>query len=135
MTYLPFTDNSLVIRGEFSDDTAWNSIKSAITARVGEFRAYVDSVDNAELEGVLPETIPSLIRPGAYLSFVFIVDRKTFTHPDHPILVVDLIDEPGRTFRVIPSKMWSVENNLSLANLDFADFVESVDDEGIYRGF
>jgi hypothetical protein len=135
VTYLPVTDNALVIRAEFSDDIAWDSIKSAITAPVGEFRAYVDFVDDPELEGVLPEMIPSLIQPGAYRSFVFIVDRKTFTHPDRPILVVDLIDEPGRTFRVIPSEMWSVENNLSLANLDFADFVESLDDEGVYRGF
>ena len=135
MTHLPVTDNALVIRAEFSDDVAWESIKSEITAPVGDFRAYVDFVDDRELEGVLAEMIPSLIQPGADRSFVFIVDRKTFTHPDHPILVVDLIDEPGKTFRVIPSEMWSVENNLSLANLDFADFAESVDDEGIYRGF
>jgi uncharacterized protein DUF6924 len=47
---------------------------------------------------------------------------------------VDLTDEPGKTFRVIPAEMWSVENNFSLANLDFADFVEAVDNEGIYRG-
>jgi hypothetical protein len=31
--------------------------------------------------------------------------------------------------------MWSVENNLSLANLDFVDFAESVDDTGVFRGF
>jgi len=31
--------------------------------------------------------------------------------------------------------MWDVENNLSLAILDFADFADAVDKDGIFRGF
>jgi hypothetical protein len=31
--------------------------------------------------------------------------------------------------------MASVENNLSIANMDFIDFAESVDEDGIFRGF
>jgi hypothetical protein len=59
----------------------------------------------------------------------------SLTHPEHPILVVDLFDEPGRTFRVVPSEMWSVENNLSIANMGFEDFVGAVDRDGVFRGF
>ena len=66
---------------------------------------------------------------------MFIVDARAIAHPDHPIVVVDVYDEPGRTFRVIPSEMWAVENNLSLANMDFAEFAEAVDQDGIFRGF
>ena len=51
------------------------------------------------------------------------------------MLVIDLADQPGRTFRVIPSEMWSVENNLSLANMDFDEFADAVDAAGIFRGF
>lgn len=29
----------------------------------------------------------------------------TLSHPEHPLLVMDLSEEPGRTFRVIPSEM------------------------------
>ena len=57
------------------------------------------------------------------------------SHPEHPILVVDLNDEPGRAFRVVPREMWSVENNLSLANLDYRDFADDVGPDGIFRGF
>jgi hypothetical protein len=39
------------------------------------------------------------------------------------------------TFRVVPAEMWSVQNNLSIANLDWEDFAGSLDDEGICRGF
>jgi hypothetical protein len=31
--------------------------------------------------------------------------------------------------------MWSVENNLSLANMDFDEFADAVDAAGIFRGF
>jgi hypothetical protein len=30
--------------------------------------------------------------------------------------------------------MWSVQINLSLANMDWEDFADDVDDEGIFRG-
>ncbi|MGF1574758.1 MAG: hypothetical protein ACFCU9_02240 [Cyanophyceae cyanobacterium] len=33
-------------------------------------------------------------------TFAFIADRATFTSPEHPVLVVDLYEEPGRTFRL-----------------------------------
>jgi uncharacterized protein DUF6924 len=31
--------------------------------------------------------------------------------------------------------MWGVENNLSLANMDFEEFADSVDADGVFRGF
>jgi hypothetical protein len=133
--HLPATNSSIVVRTDFSDDAAWESIKGAITAPVGEFMAYVDFVDDPEYEDLSVEKLPSLIAPDGYRAFVFLVDRVSLSHPELPILVVDLVDEPGRTFRVIPSAMWSVENNLSLANLDFVDFADSVDDTGVFRGF
>ena len=67
--------------------------------------------------------------------FVFLVDAEAMFQPDHPVLVVDLSEEAGRTFRVIPSEAWGVENNLRLANMDFADFADAVDDGGVFRGF
>ena len=72
---------------------------------------------------------------GSGHTFLFVVDRTAITHPDRPVLVVDLNEEPGRTFRVIPSKIWGVENNLSIANMDFGEFADAVDSEGVFRGF
>jgi hypothetical protein len=50
-------------------------------------------------------------------------------------LVVDLDETPGRTFRVVPSEAWGVENSLSLANMGFEEFAEAVDEHGVFRGF
>jgi hypothetical protein len=133
--HLPATNNAIVVRTDFSDDVAWESIKAAITAPVDEFMAYVDFIDDPEYEDLSVEKLPSLIAPDGDRAFIFLVDGISLSSPERPILVVDLVDEPGRTFRVIPSAMWSVENNLSLANLDFVDFAESVDDTGVFRGF
>jgi hypothetical protein len=74
--------------------------------------------------------------PAGYrLSFVFVVDRETVGNPEFPILVVDLHHQRGRGFRAIPSTIQSIENNLSIANMDFFEFANSVDADGVFRGF
>ncbi len=135
MKHIPETKNALVLRTDFSDAAAWQSICAAIREPVGGFKAYVDFVSDPQYDGITAEHLPSLIPQGSNHTFMFIVDRTALSHPDHPILVVDLYTEPGRTFRVIPSEMWGVENNLSIANMDFAEFADSADPDGVFRGF
>ena len=135
MKNIPATTNAPVLRTDFSDDDAWISICAAIRKPVGEFQAYVDFVSDPAFSGIDTEQVLLLIPKNSKHQFIFVVDRIALSHPDHPILVVDLLTELGRTFRVIPSEMWGVENNLSLANMDFAEFADSVDPDGIFRGF
>jgi hypothetical protein len=138
MKPLPRTENSLVLRTDFSDDDGWASICKAIQkpSPLG-FRAYVKCVSDPEYDGLTVEQLLALNPLSTDHTFVFIVDQMALSHRDRPILVVDLFEEQaGRTFRVIPSEMWSVENNLSLANMDFEDFADiaNMDAEGIFRG-
>jgi len=35
--------------------------------------------------------------------------------PEHPVLVVHLVDEPGRSFRALPDEVQANDNNLSTA--------------------
>jgi len=95
----------------------------------------VDFVSDPKYDGLTADQLPSLLSEDSPLSFALIIDRTALSHPDHPILVIDLRDEPGRTFRVIPSALWEVENNLSIANMGFDEFANAVDQEGIFRGF
>lgn len=62
------------------------------------------------------------------------MDSLTISNSEHPILCVDLSDQLGKYFRVIPSEMWAVENNLTISNSDFDDFYEICGSDGIYRG-
>lgn len=135
MNQLPETDNVLVLRTDFSDDAAWQAICAAIQAPVGPFRAYVDCVSSRTYDGITMEEIVALIPTDFEHDIVFVVDSETLSHPEHPVLVVDAYAEPGRSFRVIPAEVWGVENNLSLANMDFAEFADAVDADGVFRGF
>ena len=142
MKSIPKTEHVLVLRTDFSDDSAWTSICVVIQEAMGEFRDRVDCLSDPEYDGMTVEQLTASLaplvgerKPFEYQeSFMFIVDRIALTHPDHPILVVDLYDEGGRTFRVIPSEIRDVEINLWLGNLDFDDFADHVDEDGIFRG-
>ena len=58
------------------------------------------------------------------------------THPDHALLVLDLLEESaGGEFRAVPSAVQSIENNLSIGNMDFDDFATAAGDDGVFRGF
>jgi hypothetical protein len=135
MKPIPETTNAAVLRTDFSNDAAWRAICDEIQAPVGDFIATVDCVSDRAFEGLLPTEVADLVRPDSRHTFLFLVDRHTVEDPEHPVVAVDLYAEPGRSFRVIPSEMWGVENNLSLANMDFEEFADSVDADGVFRGF
>ena len=59
----------------------------------------------------------------------FVADSVALTLPDHPVLVVDLLDD-RQPFRCILSELWGVENNLNLANLGWEEC-----QGGVFRGF
>jgi tetratricopeptide (TPR) repeat protein len=134
---IPTTENTLVLRTDFSDEPAWKSLCAAIQEPDEEFgfTANVDFVSDPKYDGLTADQLPSLLSEDSPLSFVFIIDRLALSHPDHPILVIGLQDKPGRTFRVISSALWEVENNLSIANMGFEEFASAVDQDGIFRGF
>jgi len=112
MKRVPETTNAVVLRTDFSDDAEWTSLCAAIQAPVGMFRAYVDCISDPDYDGLTPEQLPALTAAASGHGFIFLVDGTTIAHPEHPVLVMDLRHGPGRTFRVVPSEMWGVENNL-----------------------
>lgn len=137
---LPCVDTALLVRTNFNDDAAWHDVCAAATAPVDAgggdtFTAAVECVSDPRFDGLTVDQLLSFTPKGFEPSFVFLVDAETIGHDEHPIVVVDLHQEYGRTFRVVPSEMWSVENNLSLANMDFSEFADAVDSDGLFRGF
>lgn len=138
MTSLPQPDDltSLVLRVDFSDDAAWESIR----AELDEFTegGGATCVDDPEFEGV---SIGALIEADAVadeeeqLTYLFLAGKTSMTDDEHPLLAVDLFDEPGRTFRVPPRWFVNVSANLCIANMDFAEYADEVDDTGTFRGF
>lgn len=137
MKPLPYRGVALVVRTDFSDDQVWEAIGVAIREPTAEgWGAGVELVDDVAFRDLTKEQLLGLLPEGDRRPFfLMIVDNVTVGAPDRPILVVDLWRAPGREFRAVPRAVQSIENNLSLANLDFRDFADSVDEHGVFRGF
>ena len=137
MEMLPKTKDSPVIRTEFDDEGAWEAICELIRQPQpdgigGQFYAYVTFVDDPAFRDLTAQEL--LERVPDYRSFLMIVDKGAVQSPEYPILVIDLNCRRGRTFRAIPAQIQSIQNNLSLANMDFAEFADYVDEDGVFRG-
>jgi hypothetical protein len=135
MKPIPQTTDAPVLRTDFSDQGAWNDVCAEIRQPVDGFLAYVEFIDDPQYAGVTVDELPGIISGDSGHGYIFVADQVTMSVPDHPLLVVDLVTEPGRTFRAIPSMVQSIENNLSIANMDFAEFADNVDESGVFRGF
>lgn len=138
MNKIPLTNNPLVIRTDFDDESAWHALCDLVRAPVqdgaDEFYAYVDFLSSIEYRGIGKKALLKRLSDPYSHNVLFIVDRITLTQRELPILIVDLSRVPGRDFRAIPTQIPAIQNNLSISNMDFAEFSAAIDD-GIFRGF
>jgi hypothetical protein len=137
MNPIPYTENPLVLRTDFSNQNVWDAICSIIRKPVGifRFRANVEFLDNPDYDGIDKQQLLRLLAKNYNHTFIFVVDQPAISLPDFPVLVIDLFEGSGREFRTIPSQIQGIENNLSIANMDFEEFATAVDESGIFRGF
>ncbi|MGA2880469.1 MAG: hypothetical protein ABSG13_16095 [Bryobacteraceae bacterium] len=110
-------------------------IGAPVPAVDGPFYAYVEFLDDTDFLNLNKEELLAPVPHGYKHTFFFVVDGVAMSHPDFPILVVDLDSDRGRSFRAVPVQIQSIENNLSIANMRFQEFADSVDHDGIFRGF
>jgi hypothetical protein len=135
MKLLPETENPLVLRTDFSSSYDWERICAGILQSVGGLHAHVEFVDDVSYQDMTKEHLLQLVPRDYAHSFIVLVDRTAILLPESPLLIVDLYEEPGREFRAIPSQIQGIENNLSIANMDFCEFADAVDSDGVFRGF
>lgn len=136
---LPQPDDltSLVVRTDFDDEGAWDAVRAALDAAGGEY-SNATYVSDPRFTGV---DVPALLAEHAaadeseQFCHMFLADATAMGDPDHPMLAVDLWEEPGRTFRVPARWFPDVSANLSIANMDFAEFADAADGSGTFRGF
>jgi hypothetical protein len=152
------TQNLWVVRACFSDDQTWELIKKQVAAPQRDplsgmdFMANVRFVEDPAFANMACDDIVRAL-PADYPGYlVFVVDVQSNQGNEHTLLVVGFSpqgDDPKdferkpnqtpleeiRSFRAIPSTIQSIENNLSIANMDFEDFRNAVQQDGIFRGF
>jgi hypothetical protein len=138
---LPETWSVPVVRADFGDDAVWERVKVQIAEPTDEgFGADVEFVEDRALSG-LTETAVACGYPRNYPHqyrhpVLFVVDAVAVSAPEHPILVINLnawVD--AEPFRTLPNQVQSIQNNLSLANMDYVEFARSAGADGVFRGF
>jgi hypothetical protein len=75
MKPIPETKNALVLRTDFSDVAAWESLCAAMRKPVGNFQAYVDFISDPEYDGITTSQAISLI-PCRFRPHVFFHHRS-----------------------------------------------------------
>lgn len=135
MSNLSAEEGGYLIRTDFSDDAAWRSTLAAVLARYGIFQGTFHVVDDPVYENATTREVVDRLGRDFEQYFLFVVDRETLSHPERPVLVIDLGERSLNEFRAVPSEVGAIQINLSLANMDFEDFAGSVDADGIFRGF
>ncbi|MBZ9645305.1 hypothetical protein [Streptomyces sp. PSKA30] len=144
MRDLPHTGHTLLIRIDFSDEAAWQSLRTVVTTPDEEdgFLAALHIVDDPAYRDLTAERLVALAP--AEDDLLIVADGRALTEAEMPLPAVmrtDAEDEdegPEQGFdelRVVASKLWSVENNVSLANMDWEEFVDAAGADGVFRGF
>ena len=137
MTTLPKTQSTPVLRTDFSDQKAWESLRAAIaTPSKDGFLAYVDYLDDPAYRDLTPDQVLALVPEESEHAILIVADATALATPEMPLLAIELWwEDRGRRIRVIAEKLWSIENNLSISNMGFEDFVDAAGEDGVFRGF
>ncbi|WP_329281363.1 DUF6924 domain-containing protein [Streptomyces sp. NBC_01451] len=149
--------DALVVRTDYGDEAAWQAVAAELAqpwGDDGEFEASVHLIDDPAWADLGPDEVLNAARRDENLSVVFLADRVTMQSVHHALLALDIaeeededldpkyyqaiIDSPQpREFRTVPAGVHDVHANLSIANMDFAEFAEaaSADPDRTYRSF
>ncbi|MGV9267486.1 DUF6924 domain-containing protein [Kitasatospora sp. NPDC003701] len=136
MNQLPSSSAMLVVRTDFSGPASWERLRKVLaTPNEDGFLPGVELVDDPRFEGATCAGARNLL-PGEYRHpLLVLADTVALGSAELPVVVVDLWGGPGRFVRVVAAELWGIENNLSIANMEFDDFAGAVDEDGVFRGF
>ncbi|MGI5292946.1 DUF6924 domain-containing protein [Nonomuraea polychroma] len=138
MDMLPEADALLVVRTDFSDQERWQAVRDSLgntdeDGWIEEFSDQVEVVEDPAYQGLTSQQLLALLPDGYKDPILVIADKVTIDSQEMPFLVIEL--EFTWEMRVIPSELPAIHANLSIGNMDFGEFAESADADGVFRGF
>lgn len=144
MKPLPSVYEAVLLRTDFADQQVWEQVRdTALASLWGSDAPTLIVVDDRRYSG---EDFGDLSEPpeGYEKRVLVVFDAWARAHGDHPLLVIDWfadVDEQDEerfiagSLRAAPDQVQTVEGNLSMANMDFDDFLAAADADGVFRGF
>lgn len=152
-----------LVRTDFGSDAAWQAVVAEVVKPVdfddpensdpGDegYSPFVVVVDDRAFEGITGSGLgESFAATDESYGYVLLADGRSMTEAlsggEITLDYVDLsVSDPedaelfgsfmGRTFRCVTSEVASIECNLSIDNMDFSDFADNTDPDGVFRGF
>ncbi len=113
-------------------EQGWAELVHSVSSPPAPFIANIAYVKS---EGISVDDLLSGLAKDYPHAVIFVADSHTFTSTDRSCLVIDLLDSSKPRFRALPKTLASIENNLSIANMDFTEFVEAAKASGVFSGF
>ena len=125
-------DATPLLRTDASRPDRWAALLAAIRVpNEHGFLAFVAPLADPALEGLTEARIRELPRAVNAETFVLVADAHALDDDAFPILVIDLSGDERPSFRVTARCLWAVQNNLSIANMDWEDFTSATDAAGV----
>ena len=147
-----------LLRTDFSDDEAWSRVIAEVTrptkfdgSPYGPYEPSVTVFDDREFEGATGATLAEAWAVDDEVGgYVIVADARSMDEAasgaELTVEYVDLSVEDeeeaellesflGRTFRCAVREFASIESNLAIANMDYHEFADHVDQDGVFRGF
>jgi hypothetical protein len=127
---LPETDLPPLLRTDFTDDAAWEALLDEID------HDWITVLADPVHEGLSVPELVALVPDGGGCPALVVADDRTFSSVERTLLLVDVEEEPGRTFRAaVPDAFRSVVSRLVIADASFTDHLDSsnIDHSGVYR--
>lgn len=125
----------LLLRTDFSDDAGWVALCALLREPVDGFEAEFSCVSDHVFDGLAEGDIARLTHEDGEAYYALLADAEAISGSEHSVLAVDMSEDSRRMFRVIPSEVYDFLANLEIGNLDFHDFAEAADEDGVFRGF
>lgn len=124
---LPETEYAPLLRTDFTDDRAWQALLGEIE---GDWVTVLADPGHRDLS--VPELV-GLVPDGSRYPVLVVADAVMFASAERSLLLIDVDEEPGRTFRTVLDAFQSAIANLAIDNQSFDDYLNSVDASGVYR--
>lgn len=143
-----------LIRTDFTSDEAWQRVVDELSRSqdiAGDGDLYppnLEPISDPGFASVTPEALASAW-PRENHGYVILADSRSMHESnsggDLTVVFVDLSAEEedeeefgwvfGQAFRSVASEVAGIEANLSIANMDFSDYAEDANEDGVFRGF
>ncbi|HEX7301799.1 DUF6924 domain-containing protein [Lentzea sp.] len=125
---LPSSPFSPLLRTDFTDERAWHALLEDVGTD------WLTVMPDRQHRGLTVPELVALVPPGSYYPVLAVADKTTFTSAERPLLLVDVVERPGRTFRAAPEAFRYAIGNLTFHNQRFKDYyLDGLDGSGVYR--